>query len=97
MDAYARTGDGDIGLLPRLHSLHLRLQPLDPGPRSLSGDLESVVNIIERRRNAENLASIERVVVCGSSWGCLLPYSLELDKLVPHITYMEDSVSFQKT
>ena len=96
MDAYARTGDGDIGLLPRLHSLHLCLQPLDPDPRSLSGDLESAVDIIRRRRNAESLASIEKVVVCGSSWGCLLPASLELDKLVPNITYMEDSVSFQK-
>ena len=69
---------------------------LDPDPRSLSGDLESAVNIIRRRKNAESLASIGRVVVCGSSWGCLLPDSLELDKLVPNITYKDDGVRFQK-
>ena len=90
------TGDGDLGLLPKLYSLHLYLPPRDPTPQSISGALCNVVDIITKRGKAENLAAIQRVVVCGPSWGCLLPYSLKMDKLVPHITYMDDQVSFQK-
>ena len=96
MNALVFTGDGDLSLLPRLHSLHLYLPPIDPTPQSLSWALCNTVDIITRRGNAENLPSIKKVVVCGTSWGRLLPHSLKMDKLVPNITYKDDGVRFQK-
>ena len=69
-----------------------------PRLRHLSGidigtSLESLVQIIKRRKHAIDLESIASVDICGSCWGMLLPYSYEMDELVKHITYVTYSVS----
>ena len=94
----ARTGNGDIGLLPALRSLHIGLWQRISGNENwhLNETLESAVKIATKRKDSESLESIQTVVVCGSSWGRLAPHSHEMDELVPEVTYRTSDVSFFK-
>ena len=91
----ARTGNGDIGLLPALRSLHIGLWQRISGNENwhLNETLESAVKIATRRKDSESLESIQTVVVCGSSWGRLAPHSHEMDRLVSDFTYRTGYVS----